>query len=99
MTVFPRSLSTFRVESSRLGVPGVQADAGLIQDVEDAAQLGADLGGQADALGLTSGQGGGGPVQGQVIQAHLQEKAEPFADFFQDPPGDFLLSGGKFEVA
>ncbi len=82
-----------------LGVPGVQADGGLIQDVEDAAQFRADLGGQADALGLAAGQSGSGPLQGQVIQAHLQEEPQPFADFFDHPPGDFLLPGVSFRPA
>jgi hypothetical protein len=81
-----------------LGVPGVQADAGLIQNIKNAGELGADLGGQADALGLAPGQGGGGPLQGQVIQTHLQQKPQALADFFQHPPGDFLLPGGQGET-
>lgn len=35
----------------------VEADRGLVQDVEHADQAGADLGGQPDALGLTAGEG------------------------------------------
>ena len=38
-------------------VPLVQADAGLVQDIQHAHQGGADLGGQADALALAAGQG------------------------------------------
>lgn len=34
----------------------VEADRGLVQDVEHADQAGADLGGQPDALGLTAGE-------------------------------------------
>ena len=79
------------------GVPGMQADAGLIQDVEDAAQLGADLGGQADALGLAAGQGAGGPVQGEVVQAHLLQEAEAFGDLLEDAAGDLGLAGGEFQ--
>src|SRR5579883_3488857 len=47
----------------------VQADRGFIQDVEHAAQLGADLRGQADALRFAAGKGGGRAVEAQVIQA------------------------------
>ena len=39
-------------------VPLVQADGRLVEHVEHADQAGADLGGQADALGLAAGQGG-----------------------------------------
>ncbi len=82
-----------------LGIPGVEADAGLIQDVEDAGEFRADLGGQADALGLSPGQGGGGPVQAEVIQPHFRQKTQAFGDFLQDPPGDLRLAGRKFEAA
>ena len=76
-----------------LGIPGVEADAGLVQDVEDAGEFGADLGGQADALGLSPGQGAGGPVQAEVIQPHFRQKTQAFGDFLQDPPGDLRLAG------
>ena len=48
-------------------VPLVQADGGLVQDIQHPHQRGADLGSQADALALAAGQGGGRPVQGQVL--------------------------------
>ena len=35
-------------------VARVEADGGLVEDVEDAAEVGAELGGEADALGLTA---------------------------------------------
>jgi len=36
-------------------VPLVQADGGLIQNIEHPGEVGADLGGQADPLGLAPG--------------------------------------------
>ena len=41
-------------------IPLVQADARLIQNIEDAHQLAADLRSQANALGLAAGEGDGG---------------------------------------
>ena len=58
-------------------VPLVQADGGLVQNVQHAHQRGADLGGQADALALPAGQGARGPGQGEVLQPHALQKAQP----------------------
>src|SRR5262245_60584165 len=45
----------------------VKPYAGLIEDVHDTHQARADLGGEADALGLTAGEGRGGAIEGQVV--------------------------------
>jgi len=45
----------------------VQADTGLIQDVEHAHELGADLRGQPDALRLAARERGRSAVQRQVV--------------------------------
>ena len=45
----------------------VQADGGLVQDVEHAGQTRADLGGQTDALGLAAGEGACAAGEGQVV--------------------------------
>jgi hypothetical protein len=71
-----------------LVVPLVQADAGLVQHVQHALQLGADLGGQADALALAAAEGGGGAVQGQVAQAHVVQEAQALLDLLQHLLGD-----------
>ena len=59
MRVFPRSRSFFQSLDQPGVVPLVKADGGLIQDVENAGQVGADLSGQADALRLAAGEGAG----------------------------------------
>ena len=41
-----------------LVVGGVQADGRLVQNVKDAAEIGTQLGGQADALGFAARKGG-----------------------------------------
>ena len=69
----------------------VQADGGLVQDVEHAHQPGADLGRQADALRLAAGQRRRGAIQRQILQADIDEEAEPGADLLQDPARDRLL--------
>ena len=58
----------------------VQADGGLVEDVEDADQRGADLRGQADALGLAAGQRRGGAVEREVADAHVVQEAQPLGD-------------------
>ncbi len=41
----------------------MQADGGLVEDVENAAQARADLRGEADALALSAGKRGGAAVE------------------------------------
>ena len=82
-----------------LGVARVQADGGLVQDVAHALQIGAELGGNPDALGLAAGEGRRGPVQAQVFEAHLFEEIQPCADLREDVAGDLGLAAGELESA
>ena len=66
----------------------VQADRRLVQDVHDAHEPGPDLACETDALGLAAGQRLGAPVQGEVVQADVDEEAEPGADLLDDLLGD-----------
>ena len=66
----------------------MQADGGLVQDVEHAHQPRADLAGQPDALGLAAGERGGGAVECQVVQADVGEEPEPAADLLEQLLGD-----------
>ncbi len=52
----------------------VQANRGFVEDIHHPHQAGADLAGQADALGLTTGESVGTAAQGQVVQAHIHQK-------------------------
>ena len=76
----------------------VQADGGLVEDIEDAGQARADLGGQADALALAAGQGGRGARQAEVVQADIVEEAQAVGDFLQDAAADLHLFVGQFAV-
>jgi len=64
----------------------------LVEDIENATEFGADLGGQADALAFAAGEGGGGTVEREVIQAHGVEEFEAFADFVHDAAGDDFVA-------
>ena len=69
-------------------VPLVEADAGLIQHVEHALELGANLRSQADTLALAAGQRRRAAIQGEVAKAHVVQEAQPFADLLQHLLGD-----------
>ncbi len=76
----------------------VQADGGLVQHVEHPDQAGADLGGQPDALRLAAGEGAGGPVQGEVVQADVEQEPQPGVDLLEHPLGDHLLPVGQLDA-
>src|SRR6266567_7252666 len=73
----------------------MQADAGLIQNVENATEARTDLRGEADALGFAAGERGGGAVQAEIAEAHGEQEIDAFGDFFQRARGDFLLALGE----
>ena len=62
-------------------VPLMQSNTRLIQNICHADQSGTDLGSQADALRLSSGQGSGRTCQCQIIQTYLLQKAHTGTDF------------------
>ena len=66
----------------------MQADGGLVEHVEHAAQLRADLRGQANALRFAAGERGGGAVQAEVAEADGEQKIEARGDFGQGAAGD-----------
>jgi hypothetical protein len=55
-----------------LDIAGMQADRGLVQHVEHAGGVGADRGGQLDALALAGGEGAALPVQAEVAEAEVE---------------------------
>ena len=73
----------------------VQADRGLVEDVEDALHAAADLAGQADAVGLAARERRGGAVQGQVADAHRVQEAQARQDLRQQALGHRLLALGS----
>ena len=87
-----------RVEQA-LVVALVQADGGLVEDVEDAAEPGADLRGEADALAFASGEGGGGAVEREVVEADGVEEFEALDDLALQAVGDDGLAAGEVQGA
>ena len=77
----------------------VQADGRLVEDVEDADQAGADLGGEPDPLRLAAGQRPGRPVEAQVVEADVEQELKPLLDLLEDPFADLPLTGRQVEVA
>ena len=71
----------------------VQADGGLVEDVQHAHEGRADLGGEPDALAFAAGEGGRAAVQRQVVESHVHHEPEALADLLQDAlrDGRFLL--------
>ena len=76
----------------------VEADGGLVEHVENAAQAGADLRGQADALALAAGERGGVAVEREVVEADGAEEFEPLGDLAADALGHQRLALSKLEI-
>ena len=76
----------------------VQADRGLVQDVQDAHQRRPDLSGQPDPLRLAAGEGCRGALQRQVADADVVEERQPLVDLAQDEPRDLALGARQLEL-
>jgi hypothetical protein len=76
----------------------VEADGGLVEHVEDAAQAGADLCGEADALAFAAGERGGVAVEREVGEADGAEEFEALDDLALDAVGDEGFARGEGEV-
>src|SRR2546430_6264056 len=50
---------------------------------------------EADPLSFSSGQGARGPVEREVVEAHVHEEPEALADFLEGPSGDGGLALGE----
>src|ERR1035437_5306045 len=77
----------------------VQADRRLVQDVEDAAQLRSDLGGEANALAFSAGKCGRGAAELQVAESNIVEEFEAFGDFVCDASGDGQFPARQLDAA
>ena len=73
----------------------MQPDRRLVEHVEHAGEAGADLRGEADALGFAARQRAGGARQRQIFEADVVEEREPLADLLQDARGDLVLLLGE----
>ena len=80
-----------------LVVPLVKADRRFVEDVEDAREPRADLGGEPNALGLASGKRGGAARQAQVRQADIDEESQTRLDLLENLLGDLGLARVEFD--
>ena len=78
-----------------LAVARVEADRGLVEDVERVDQRRADGAGEIDARQLAAGEGTRLAVERQVVEADGEQVAEPAADLAEDQVGDLLLVGAR----
>src|SRR5205085_7160463 len=76
-------------------VASVQADTRLVEDVEHADQAAAELAGQADALALAAGQGWGGAVEREVVQADVEHELGAVAHLLERLTRDLKLLFGE----
>ena len=82
-----------------LGVARVQAHRRFIQHVQHTDELVAELGGQPNALRLTSRQRRCGAVESQVPQTDRLQEAQPPTDLDEDVPGDLLFGLSQAQTA
>ena len=73
-------------------IPGMEPDGGFIQDVADAGQVGAQLGGKANALCLPSRKGVPAATQGEIGKTQTVEEREPREDFRHNGTGNGFFS-------
>ena len=78
---------------------GVQADAGLVEDVQHSHQPRADLGGQADPLRFAAGERARAAIEVQVVQPDAEEQFQPSADLLQHLPACIGAAAGRLDGA
>ena len=76
----------------------VEADRRLVEDVEDADELRADLRREPEPLRLAARERLRGPVELEVADADVGEEREPLADLLHDPMADQLLGRRQPEL-
>ena len=79
-----------RGEQARV-VALVQPDRRLVEDVQHADEPRADLRREADALRLAAGERLGGAAEREVVEADVDEEAQPLAHFLEDRAGDLRI--------
>ena len=75
----------------------VQPDRRLVEHVQHAGEVRADLRRQPDALPFTARQRRGAAAERQVADAHVVQEVQPVADLAQDAAGDERFAVGQLE--
>ena len=76
----------------------VEPDRRLVEDVEHADELRADLRREPQPLRLAAGERRGRTVEREIADADVVEEREPLADLLHDPRADQLLGRRQVEA-
>ena len=76
----------------------VQPDRRLVEHVERADETGPDLGREANALCLTTGERAGRARQREVVEPHVQQEAKPCIDLLHHPLRDEAVPLGELQT-
>ena len=98
-SVLPFGLQTLERAEQDAVVARMQADGGLVEDVANAAQVGAQLRREPDALRFAAGERGRGAVERQVREPDLAQESEAARELGDDVPSDLRLSSLEAEIA
>ena len=79
-------------------VARVEPDGGLVEHVAHPAQVRAELRREPDPLGFPAAQGRGGPVEGEIAEADLEQEIEPRAELGEEVAGHLLVPPVEIEV-
>src|SRR5580692_12343373 len=77
----------------------MQTDGRLIEHVEDAAQLRANLGCEADALAFSAGKRCCRAADGKITESNVVQKFEALSNFVGDASGDGLFPACQLDLA
>ena len=75
----------------------MEPDRGFVEDVQGADESGADLRREADSLCFTAGERARRARQREVVEADVEQEAEPGIDLFGDAFGDHAIALAEFE--
>src|SRR6266478_4147422 len=84
----PSGLQDVQGGEQLLIVPRMQTNRRLVENVEHAAEIGAELGGEPDALGFSARKRGDATAQLQVTESDLRKEFQPLPNLGQDVPGN-----------
>ena len=82
-----------------VGIPRMQADGGLVEDVHGADERAAEGGDEVDALAFAAGKGVAGAAEREVRQTDVLDVAQAGGYLLDGFVGDAVLVRGQFEAA
>ena len=99
MTVLPRSRRRDERRQQLAVVALMEADRRLVEHVQHAGEVRADLRRQPDALPLAARQRGGAAAEREVADADAGEKPQALLNLAEESLGDDRLAVGELQAA